>query len=275
MSPPPRAGSTVEAVIIGLDVGGTKALGLLVDPSDRRIETRVEESSAGSGDELVLVLSGMVGELRRDHEISAVGLGISGLVDRDGTVRYSPNLPDLVEFPMAARLRTAIGLHVRVANDATTGAWAEARLGAGRGSDDFAYVALGTGIGAGFVVNGRPVLGAHGFAGEVGHMVVNADGSVHITGQQGPWEYYASGNALGRLGREEAGAGRFPAAIERVGSPNRISGHHVVELMRDGDPDAMVIFDGFLSRGRQRNHQPVDDARLRSDRARRRAGRCR
>lgn len=232
-------------MIIGLDVGGTKALGLLVDPETGAMVARAKQSSAGTGEALVATLATMVDELSEGHQPTAIGLGIAGLVSRDGMVRFSPNLPDLVEFPVVDSLSAVTGLPVVGANDATAGTWAESQLGAGRGASDFAYVALGTGIGAGFVVNGQLVVGAHGFAGEVGHMVVDASGPAHITGQQGPWEYFASGNALGRLGREAAAAGRFPAGVDRVDSIDRLSSHHVVELLRSGDGDAMAIFDEF------------------------------
>lgn len=266
----PRTSRTVRsqyrrAVIIGLDVGGTKALGLTVDLPTGDIANRGRRSSSGSPDELVATLAELVDELRSDQPVTAVGLGIAGLVTSAGVVRFSPNLPALVEFPVAEALEAATGLPVRAANDATAGAWGEAKLGAGRGADDFAYVALGTGIGAGFVVNGRLLLGAHGFAGEVGHMVVDADGPTHITGQRGPWEYYASGNALGRMGREAAAAGRFPAGAARVDASADLSGHHVVELLRTGDSDAMRVFDEFcreVARGITNLLMTLDSSRV-------------
>ena len=237
-------------MIIGLDVGGTKALGLAVDPRSGTVLARTRRPSTGTGDELVATMAAMVSELTAEtlaagEGAAAVGLGIAGLVTRDGIVRYSPNLAALIEFPVTDRLSAATGFPVVAANDATAGAWGEAKLGAGRGTDDFVYVALGTGIGAGFVVNGRLVLGAHGFAGEVGHMVVDAHGPRHVTGQKGPWEYYASGNALGRMGRDAASGGRFPGAVARVDRIELLTGHHVVELMRDGDDDATRVFDEF------------------------------
>jgi glucokinase len=235
-----------RSVIIGLDVGGTKALGLAIDPADGRILARSRRPSADDPAELTATLGEIVEELTGDGPTpGGVGLGIAGLVTRDGTVRYSPNLPGLVEYPIATRLAETIGLPVWATNDATAGTWGEARLGAGRDADDFAYVALGTGIGAGFVVDGRLLLGAHGFAGEVGHMVIDADGPAHITGQRGPWEYFASGNALGRMGREAAAADRLPAALALVDDIDALTGHHVVETMRTGDGDAMAVFDSF------------------------------
>lgn len=214
---------------IGIDVGGTKAAAVLVDPADGTVLDREREPSDGTPTDLVATLAGMVDALRDrcDADVAAVGLGIAGLVDRGGVVRWSPNLPAVVDHPVADDLATAVGLPVTTANDATAATVAEARMGAGRGCDDVAVVTLGTGIGAGFVVDGRLLRGAHGFAGEPGHMVVNADGPLHLTGHQGPWEALASGNALGRMGAE-AGLG---------------GGRAVVAAMSAGDQTATDVFD--------------------------------
>ena len=234
-------------MIVGIDVGGTKALGLLVDPDDGRIVARTTKSSHGSGDELVARLTELVAglSLRSPAPLQGVGLGIAGLAARTGVVRYSPNLPNLVEFPVGQLLAETTQTNVVTINDATAGTWAEATLGAGRGADDFAYVSLGSGIGTGFVAGGRLLLGAHGFAGESGHMTVDASGPTHITGEPGPWEYFASGNGLGRLGREAAAAGDFPAVVALVNDISEIRSEHVIVTLNQGDSTAAEIFDGF------------------------------
>ena len=234
-------------MIIGFDVGGTNARGILLDANSGTVLDRVSRSSDGKGPVLVAKLGDMVVELReRNHAvIDSIGLGIAGLAHRSGVVRYSPNLPDLIEYPIGPELEKTVGSPVKVINDATAGAWAEAKLGAGRGSDNITFVALGTGIGTGFIANGVLVLGANGFAGESGHMVINADGPTHVTGQRGPWEYYASGNALGRMGREAAAAGEFDLGSELAGRVEQITGFHVVEGLRRGDRQAEAIFDAL------------------------------
>lgn len=241
--------SKLAAMIVGFDVGGTNARGVLLDPESGTIIDRDRTSSDGQGPELVAKLVQIVETLaqRNDTQPEAVGLGVAGLAHRSGTVHYSPNLPDLVEFPIGPALEEAVGVPVKVLNDATAGTWAEARFGAGRGADNLAYVALGTGIGTGFVVDGHLATGAHGFAGESGHMVVDYDGPEHITGQRGPWEYYASGSALGRLGREAAESGNFDAGADLAGDIAGITGFHVAEALGTGDPQAAVIFDGFCA----------------------------
>ncbi len=234
-------------MIVGFDVGGTNARALLVDPATHEIVDRSRETSAGSGPELLQRLVETVRgiEARNDVQVDAVGLGVAGLAHRSGVVQYSPNLPDLVEYPLGTELQRTLGVRVVVMNDATAGTWAEAKLGAGRGADDFAFVALGTGIGTGFVCGGQLLQGVNGYAGEAGHMIVDAHGPTHITGQRGPWEYFASGTALGRMGREAAAAGRFTAGAGLAGSVQDIVGFHVVEALRNGDPQATVILDEF------------------------------
>ena len=231
-------------MIIGIDVGGTNARALLIDPDSGQIKGRCQTPSIGNGSELVTALTDLINQLPTDSATS-VGLAIAGLVNRTGTVHYSPHLPGLLDYPIGPELQQRCGLPVTVSNDATAGTWAEARLGAGQRCDNFAFVALGTGIGAGLVLNGQLVLGAHGFAGEAGHMTINAQGPTHLTGQPGPWEYFASGNALGRLGQEAAANGAFAQGLAAAGSPQAITGQHVSTAVATGDPQALEIFDHY------------------------------
>ncbi len=234
-------------MIMGFDVGGTNARGLLVDPATGATVDDDRTSSDGTGPVLLEKLVTMTRDLvdRNGVELTGVGLAIAGLASSRGTVHYSPNLPEIVEFAIGPELEKRVGVPVAVVNDASSGAWAEAKYGAGRGCADMAFVALGTGIGTGFVVDGRLLEGANGFAGEAGHMVIALDGPVHHTGQRGPWEYFASGTALGRLGREAAAAGLFEAGITLAGAPDQITGFHVAEALRAGDAHAAVVFDAF------------------------------
>ena len=234
-------------MIIGIDIGGTKANGLLFDPETGAVRRRTLQPSRHRGPELVEMIAAMVSQLRSGDaaSVTAVGLGVAGLATRSGVIRYSPNLPGLIEYPLAHEVQRGLDVPVVLSNDATAGAWAEARLGAGRGVDDLVFVALGTGIGSGFVVNGQVVLGANGFAGEAGHMVIDRAGPEHHTGQRGPWEYFASGTALGRMGRDAAAAGRFPAGLAAAGSADAITGLHVFRALEAGDEQAARLLDGF------------------------------
>jgi glucokinase len=227
-------------VSIGLDVGGTKILGVVVDTDGRVLEEVREPTPANDGAALVRAMAAAVTALRARHpDIGGIGAGIAGAVTREGVVRYSPNLPGLVEAPVAKLLAEATGLAVRADNDATCALWAEHVLGAAAGAGDVLFVALGTGIGGGLIVDGRLVRGAHGFAGEIGHMVVVADGIPCVCGRRGCWERYASGTALG--------------------------GEGVTLAARDGDATALRAFDelaGWVALGLVNLVQALDVERI-------------
>ncbi len=237
---------------VGIDVGGTKARAVLVDPNDAEILARGVSSSAGAGPVLTKTLALLVQQLASDAQelphvptIGGVGLAAAGLTDNDGIVHYSPNLPELIEFPLGPELSAAVDLPVCAGNDASAGTWAEARAGAGRGYDDFIFVALGTGIGTGAVANGQLVTGANGYAGEAGHMIVDRSGPQHLTGAAGPWELFASGNALTRLAIERAAAGDFPSGVALAGAAEDITGLVVQDTVQAGQPDALALLRAY------------------------------
>ncbi len=233
--------------VIGIDVGGTKALAVTVEVGTNKVVDREASPSSDDGPTLVDTLANLVARLgaRTGREVAAVGLGVAGLAHQTGVVHYSPNLPGLGGFPIGPRLQEALGVPVVVGNDATAGTFAEWQLGAGRDTDNFAMVTLGTGIGTGFVVDGRLLRGASGFAGESGHMVVDVDGPSHRTGQRGPWEYFASGTALDRLGRKAATSGEFPWGVAKAGGADAVTSQHVAAGAAEEEEDALRILDGF------------------------------
>ena len=234
-------------LIIGFDVGGTNVRGVALRPGEveplatRRARTRPD------GDVLVDTIVDVTHKLADDigESVDAVGLGMAALMDSDGVFRYAPNIPGVVNYPLVERVVERLGVPVVAENDATAATWAEFELGAGRGYRDMAFVALGTGIGTGFVLDGKLHRGAHGYAGEAGHMTVQRDGPEHITGAHGPWEYFASGNGLGLLARRWAAEGRVDALVERAGSVADVRGEHVQELLDEGEPGIEALIRRF------------------------------
>jgi glucokinase len=223
----------------GLDVGGTKILGVVLGDDGRVLEEVREPTPATDGEAMVRAMATVVSALRARQDVSAIGAGVAGAVTRDGVVRYSPNISGAVELPVRALLAEATGLPVSVDNDATCAMWAEFELGAARGASDVVLVALGTGIGGAWMLDGRLVRGANGFAGEIGHMVVVPDGIPCVCGRRGCWERYASGTALG--------------------------GEGVTLRARDGDPDARRAFDelaGWVALGLVNLVQALDVERI-------------
>ncbi|MBK9181184.1 MAG: ROK family protein [Acidimicrobiales bacterium] len=230
----------------GLDVGGTKCLGVLLDADDRVLVERRVPTPPGI-DALLDALAELVEALTAGGgPAGAVGVGLPGLVDGSGCLRFAAHLPGVVDVPFTALLGQRLGVPVVTENDATCATAAEWRLGAGRGVDDLVLVTLGTGIGAGLVAGGAVQIGAHGFAGEPGHMVVQADGPPCDCGGRGHWEVFASGRGLGRLGRDAAEAGRADAVLAAAGGePDAIRGEHVVAAARAGDAGAAAVIDRF------------------------------
>jgi glucokinase len=224
---------------VGLDVGGTKVLGIEID-ADGTVTDHVERIATPHGAEALL--DGLAALVKRFDHPDAVGVGIPGLVDRAGLMRVGPNLPGIDELAVRDELIRRLQLPVAVDNDATCATWAEKQLGAARGIDDVLLVTLGTGIGGGIVAGGVLQRGANGFAGEPGHMVVDPNGPPCPCGRRGCWERYASGSGLGRLGREAAQAGRAPRLVELAGGdPEAVRGEHVTTAAAAGDHGALRV----------------------------------
>lgn len=222
---------------IGVDVGGTKCLGILWSADGVVAESRCPTPHGNDQRELITAIVSVIGELEEmaGGEVSPVGIGMPGLVTRSGVVRASPNLTDIADLAVRDAVSEVLGRRVLVDNDATCAAVAEWRAGAGRGINDMVMITLGTGIGAGIVANDAVVRGAHGFAGEIGHMVVDPGGPECPCGQRGCWERYASGSALEALAEDRLG----PAAA------GRWHGRDVAALAHGGDVRAREIFSEF------------------------------
>ncbi len=247
--------------LVGIDVGGTKSLGVAMaataDPDNEVAwevtveERRLTPRGDGSADELIDALATLVrslcGELDpRDHPQVTVGIGVPGLVDRRGVLRAAPNLDGVADLEIAHRVGERLGAPVHLDNDGTCATLAEWRLGAARGADDAVLITLGTGIGGGLVSNGRLQRGTNGFAGEFGHMVINPDGPRCPCGRRGCWERYASGSGMAMLAREAATGRRLRHVVELAGGdPQAVRGEHVYAAAQTGDPEALAVVDDF------------------------------
>lgn len=247
------------SVVVGLDVGGTKVLGVALDDSgevlaEAKASTPVRHGPDGpvvARDELLDSMSSVVSELESragEHGAprgTSVGVGVPGLVDGSGVLRFSPNLPIGGELDVAGELKKRLGdWLVVVDNDATCALIGERWCGAATGATDAVMVTLGTGIGGGIVAGGRVLRGINGFAGEIGHMVVDPSGPVCPCGRRGCWERYASGSGLGRLAREAAHAGRLKKVVGLVGGdPEAVRAEHVTEAASNGDEEARAVLE--------------------------------
>lgn len=232
---------------IGVDIGGTKVLAVHLDRGGA-ILSEERRPTPRDARELVGTVADVVAALRAGAtDPVRIGVGAPGLVDRDGVLRFAPNLRHADGLAVRASLEAAIpGSVIRVGNDATCAGWAERTYGAARGADHAILVTLGTGIGGGIVTNGRLLEGANGFAGEIGHMVVDPNGPPCPCGKRGCWERFASGSGLGRLAREAAHAGRAQRVVELAGGdPEAVRGEHVTRAATEGDPQALEVIKQF------------------------------
>ena len=235
----------LQRVAIGIDIGGTSTRGAVVG-SDGEVLLRVEHptrvSTATKG--IIEVVEELLQRASEaDLEPEAVGVGAAGFIDRaTGSVTFSPNLT-YDDPQIADAVRARCNLPVIVDNDANAAAWGERAFGAARGCDHVAFLTLGTGVGSGFVVGGRMLGGSTGAAAEFGHVVIDPEGPQCPCGLRGCIEQFASGGAIGRMGREAARHNPASAMARGAGTVDDIRGEHVAMAARAHDQAARAVLE--------------------------------
>ena len=231
---------------IGIDVGGTKVLGGVVDQFGKVYKLARRETPREGGSALTQSIADVAKELISDFAVESVGVSAAGFVSSDRqTMLATPNIAGWNGVNLDADLSALIGLPVVIENDANAAAWGEARFGAGRGKEHLLMLTVGTGIGGGIVVNGDLYRGAFGIAAEIGHMRVVPDGHLCGCSARGCFEQYASGNALLRHAREAIAASPDIARnlLSRGdGTIDGLTGRAITEAARDGDAVALAAF---------------------------------
>ncbi|MFE9450558.1 ROK family protein [Streptomyces sp. NPDC006739] len=241
--------------VIALDVGGTGMKAALVGDDGALLHRARRATGREHGpDAVVEGILGFAAELRAhgvEHfgePAAAAGVAVPGIVDeKRGTAVYAANL-GWRDVPLRALLADRLGVPVALGHDVRTGGLAEGRIGAGRGADRFLFVALGTGIAGAIGLDGRVESGAHGFAGEIGHVVVRPRGVPCPCGQRGCLERYGSAAAVGEAwaaasGDPEADAAGCAKAVTS-GDPNAVRiWHEAVDALADGMVTALTLLD--------------------------------
>ena len=238
-----------QRLAIGIDIGGTKVAGGVVDIDGhithraRRDTPHRSKSPAVVEDTIVDVVDELL-QLVGSEAVVAVGIGAAGFVAADrATVVFAPHLSWRHE-PLEEMLQKRVAVPISVDNDANGAIWAEWKFGAARGESHVMMITLGTGIGGGILVNGQVQRGRFGIAGEFGHMQVVPGGHRCECGNRGCWEQYASGNALVREARslvsEDSPIARD--LLDRVeGQPGNLTGPLITQAARDGDPTSREL----------------------------------
>lgn len=193
--------------VLGIDIGATNTRIAVVDAEGNIVESQHLPSRMADGAPFFAEVGAQAQALGRDYHVVAVGAGTAGQIHKD-TGTYLPGLypqAPWVGVPLRDILAGSTGLPAFVDNDCKISAYAELKLGAGRGYTDFISLTLGTGLGGGIIANGQLVHGSKGIAGHVGHISIDPEGPPCTCGNRGCLELYASGTAVGRMGTEAYG----------------------------------------------------------------------
>jgi glucokinase len=224
---------------VGIDIGGTKIAGGVVD-DDGNIVEKLRVDTPIDTRALADAVVDMARHFGAAYDVTAVGVAAAGFIDRErATVIHAPNIAWRNE-PLKATLESRIDVPVIIENDANAAGWAEFRFGAGREVEHMVMLTMGTGVGGAVVAGGELFRGGHGIGGELGHIRFTRDGLPCGCGQNGCLEQYASGRALQREANAIADAGGIGAELAALREEKgTITGPAVSRLVLAGDPGAV------------------------------------
>ena len=257
-------------MIAGIDLGGTQVRVAVARSDGHILATRKTHTSAlRTPRRVVEWVAEQIVLLSEGDPVRSVGIGAPGPTDpMRGVLINPPNLPGWRNVPLAAMLREVVDSPVHLENDANLAGLGEHRRGAGRGAGTMVYITWSTGVGAGLILNGLLFSGAHGTAGEVGHMILDPNGPLDSCGQHGCVEVFCGGGALSRATGtsweelfDEAMGGNGEA-MARVREAATYMGYALINMTNLFDPEVIVMGGGVTRSWRQ--VAPVMEQVLRS-----------
>lgn len=238
--------SLVDDLAIGIDIGGTKIIGGVVDATGTIIDQERRDTPTEGGMVTIERIAEVAASLASRHQVSSVGVSLAGFISKDRKrMETNPNIANMKGLAVHDELEGATGLAIHLENDGNCAAWGEYRFGAGVDSDPMVMVTVGTGIGGGLIIDGQLLIGAYGTAGEIGHVPVIPNGEICGCGMRGCLEQYASGNALRRFVRKAIeGAPALGSKILAMGDGTieGITGPDVTRAAQEGDAIALAAF---------------------------------
>jgi glucokinase len=188
-----------SALTIGIDIGGTKVLGGVVDNTGKIIDSARRPTPLAGGKELVATIIDLVKEFQAKHEIAGIGISVAALISKDqGTIVGAPNIANLSQLNFVSEIKKVFNLPVIAENDANAAMWAEYKFGNAQGLNPVIFFIIGTGMGGGLVIDGKLFRGANGIGAEFGHMIVQPNGVQCGCGAYGCIEQYASNPSKGQ-----------------------------------------------------------------------------
>ena len=228
---------------IGIDVGGTNLKAGLVNEAGELLRVSRMPLDFLNPQHFAKTLAALSQKLLKESGLTAadiayVGAGIPGAV-QGGTVLYTANIP-MRDVPLETLFRQHLDLPLLLANDADCAAAGEYLLGVGKGTKNFVILTLGTGVGGGFILNGKLYTGM-GCAGEVGHMAIDLDGTPCNCGRKGCWEAVASATGLIRLTKEAMGSHPDSLLHELAPTPEAVEGKTAFQAAQQGDETALGV----------------------------------
>jgi len=238
---------------IGVDLGGTNIAVGLVDEKGNIIHKGETPTGVGRPyqeilrDMAMLIIKVTEEAGYKKEDIQSIGIGSPGFADKNlGTIIFANNL-FWHNVPVRDELQKYINVPVYIDNDATVAGVAEAVVGACKGFKNSITITLGTGVGSGIIIDGKPYSGSHGVGSELGHIIVEVDGLECTCGNRGCWERYTSATALIREGKEAAQKhpdSMINKAVE--GDLDKITAKTVIDAAKAGDAVAMEIFKKYI-----------------------------
>ena len=228
---------------IGIDIGGTSVRAAVIG-ADGEIHASLRDATPHTERETEDILVTLITKLASTGPVTAVGMAVAGFISTDRQrVMFAPHLA-WRDADVPQRISERVGLPVVMDHDVNSAAWAEYRRGASTGAGIALLIALGTGIGAGLIIDGEIYRGAHGVAPELGHLTVVPNGRPCACGKRGCWERYCSGTALAETARELMADNEAPILRQLSGNdPAALTGTMVAIAATEGDPAALAAMD--------------------------------
>lgn len=238
---------------IGVDLGGTNiGAGIVDEEGSILVKDEVPTGSSRPYDEIIKDMADLIGEILKQggyelSDVESIGIGSPGCIDNEqGEVVFANNL-NWKHVPVREELQRHIDLPIYLENDANVAGLAEAVTGACKGVENSVTITLGTGVGSGIIIGGRPYSGSHGVGAELGHMIVRVDGVPCTCGNRGCFERYTSATALIREGKKVAKANPDSIIAKSVeGDLDKISAKTVIDAAKAGDEVALEVFDNYI-----------------------------
>jgi glucokinase len=226
---------------IGIDIGGTKIAGALVDDAGNILNEQKIPSPIDDSDQMIEAIGSIIAELSADLEVVGVGVAAAGFMSADREIMYhSPNIAAWRNEPLKKRIETQTKLPVMLENDANAAGWAEFRFGAGVDSKSMVMLTIGTGVGGAIISDGVLLKGGFGIGAELGHAVLFPGGKECGCGQRGCVESYCSGTALLKAARELAASNEPKAKrlSELMLESGELSGEQLYQAILENDEGA-------------------------------------